>query len=652
MKKLFTSLFALVLFSSMAWANWNWGQSTGCHYQSCTMSKAKYDTYQIAAYIAEQSPNNGYETELFFVVGENVNYIPTGTYTITTTATPDSGYVIGGYNNKSFHSVYCDNGNFDFHLVSGTIYVENPNNATPTYICAIYTTQEQGYMTDTLTIGTKTAETKYDITFKVEGQEDKVVSTKENTRPVYGTTDPTKASTAQYTYTFAGWKSSDDQQTYTSANLPLATKTVTYTAQFEETTRQYTVTIDNAIQNGTISVKYGETTITSGSIDVDYGATIDLTATPNEGYKFGDWNITPEENYEIPDPSFDAPKRIGMEDSESSLVVAGGDLSIEVYGNLTISATFELEAKYGVTLNATENGTISVSDGKNTYDNSELSEGESETHYFAKNTALTLTLTPKGGDYDYGEWVDEDDVAYSEESVRNITLTEDQDLYADFMKASFTLIESGVGANYNSLPYGIMIRRMTLQRTINANSWSTMCLPFDNWLEGGTHFGKIYELSGATVEGNAVNVSFVKVSSMESGVPYMYYSETKVENPVFDYVTFDEEATAGNVEKGDLTYYGVLQTPAVLPKDNKSYRYISGNKLYYPTKDISVPFDRGYFVMSKQFSAAPMRMVIENSEITDAEEQVIVETKKYIENDVLVIERNGVKYTATGEIIK
>lgn len=75
--------------------------------------------------------------------------------------------------------------------------------------------------------------------------------------PTYSGNTPTKASTAQYNYTFAGWDKS----------VVAVTGEAIYTAKFTESVRSYTVTWKNA--DGTVlktdTVKYGSTPSYSGS---------------------------------------------------------------------------------------------------------------------------------------------------------------------------------------------------------------------------------------------------------------------------------------------------------------------------------------------------------------------------------------------------
>ena len=80
--------------------------------------------------------------------------------------------------------------------------------------------------------------------------------------------EPTKEATEEYTYTFTGW----------TPAVVAVTGDATYKATFSSVVKVYTISVSAA--NGQVI----------GGGEYQYGATIDLTAIPNEGYVFDQWS--------------------------------------------------------------------------------------------------------------------------------------------------------------------------------------------------------------------------------------------------------------------------------------------------------------------------------------------------------------------------
>ncbi|MCR5457857.1 MAG: hypothetical protein K6F14_07255 [Clostridiales bacterium] len=117
---------------------------------------------------------------------------------------------------------------------------------------------------------------KYTVTWKnADGSVLKTNAVEYGTTPTYDGTAPTKAATAQYTYTFDKWDKS----------VVSVTGDVTYTATFSSTVNKYTVTWKNA--DGTILetdiVEYGTTPTYDGS-------TPTKVATVQNTYTFKGWS--------------------------------------------------------------------------------------------------------------------------------------------------------------------------------------------------------------------------------------------------------------------------------------------------------------------------------------------------------------------------
>ena len=86
--------------------------------------------------------------------------------------------------------------------------------------------------------------------------------------------EPTKEATEEYTYTFAGWNPA----------VVAVTGDATYTATFSSVVNVYTISVSAV--NGQVI----------GGGEYQYGATIDLTAIPNEGYVFDQWSDGVKDN--------------------------------------------------------------------------------------------------------------------------------------------------------------------------------------------------------------------------------------------------------------------------------------------------------------------------------------------------------------------
>ena len=139
----------------------------------------------------------------------------------------------------------------------------------------------------------------YTITFVDEdGTELQSSKVEYGETPVYSGNTPTKESTAEFDYAFAGW----------DPEIAIVTGNATYTATYTATRRSYTLTV--ALAEGCEGM--GEV---SGSGSYEYGTVVTLTATAHEGYKFMQWS----------DGDTNATRTIIME------------------GDMTLTATFEAE---------------------------------------------------------------------------------------------------------------------------------------------------------------------------------------------------------------------------------------------------------------------------------------------------------------------
>ena len=416
------------------------------------------------------------------------------------------------------------------------------------------------------------------------------------------------ADDAQYTYAFNGW--TNGTETVTGA--------LTVTANFTQTTKQYTLTV-NAGANGNVK---------GGGI-YNYGASAELTATPAEGYHFVSWSD-------------------GGAQTHSVIVT-------DITAEQTYTATFAPNATYYMlTISAGENGTV---------DTSVNGSKEEGTNVQISATANTF--------YQFDQWSDG-----NKDNPRTVTMNEDKTLNASFKLADVIELEDQheVGAawwtDYNNLRTTLGSTTVTVQynRTMEANKWHVVALPFEfNLMQHKSHpFSRhIYEMKDATYTTDGyLDFNFIPMTTiMTPNKPYIFYSETPVNNVSFADVelnavesyTGDDvkfAVTGGELMFRNTTYREKLNSAG---DENKSIIYIYDNRLYYPkTNEIWMRAFRGYFKLDVDniYYVTPRVRIITGGQVTTALEAAEsgngTEVRKYVESGILVIERNGVKYNAQG----
>ena len=175
----------------------------------------------------------------------------------------------------------------------------------------------------------------YVVTWKDEdGTTLQTDSVEYGTVPSYGDESPMKESTAQYSYSFAGW----------DAEVVAVTGTATYTATYNSTVRSYAITWKN--EDGTTlrtdTLQYGATP--------SYGGTPTKEATSQYAYEFAGWNsevvtVTGEATYTA------TYRAIALKPDAPVIFPKDGTV---FQGSLSVSMTCSTE---GATIHYTTNGT-------------------------------------------------------------------------------------------------------------------------------------------------------------------------------------------------------------------------------------------------------------------------------------------------------
>lgn len=151
-----------------------------------------------------------------------------------------------------------------------------------------------------------------------------------------------------------------------------------------------------------------------------------------------------------------------------------------------------------------------------------------------------------------------------------------------------------------------------VKRSISADNWNTICLPFEmSETQLKSAFGddvKLAELSGVDAEYDesdkctAITISFSSATALAANHPYIIKVTSAVSEFTVDNVTIaaNEEGAYVEIDNGKTgsrrvvfgTYYGTLKAGQNVPKKNL---FLSGNKFYYSTGSTTIKGFRGYF---------------------------------------------------------
>lgn len=170
--------------------------------------------------------------------------------------------------------------------------------------------------------------------------------------------------------------------------------------------------------------------------------------------------------------------------------------------------------------------------------------------------------------------------------VPSVTLAEGTD--------NSTWITEKNGESYN----------VTLTRTLQTGGWNTFSVPFaigNSSAEAGHHFdgtplvgATVKELTAASMDGGALNLTFSDAASIVAGTPYLVKVESNVENPVFKDVTIVKDPAPTTIV-GVISFMPAIN-PTSLTANDKSVLFISGgNSLAYPSTTNNLKGFRAYF---------------------------------------------------------
>ena len=198
--------------------------------------------------------------------------------------------------------------------------------------------------------------------------------------------------------------------------------------------------------------------------------------------------------------------------------------------------------------------------------------------------------------------------------------------------------------------------------------FNTLCLPFslptlnNTPLQGGElwafKYAKVDEATGELL------FRIVEATSIEAGVPYFiaFPAGEPIVNPLFKNVTIS--ATSGKSAGNEVAQlWGIVDKPEVFePNDETKLFLAANNTLYWWQGDANSQLNnfRAFFQVNTGSSHAPVyhgmpARIIKEEETATGVDQVTngqVQSIKLLENNQVVIIRNGVKYNVQGQVIE
>ena len=343
-----------------------------------------------------------------------------------------------------------------------------------------------------------------------------------------------------------------------------------------------------------------------------------------------------------------------------------------------------------ITLGSTGDKTITANWSTTTYNLTyEGLEGATNTNpttYNVESETITLAAPGERSGYAFIGWT------INGTPVTEIThgSTGDKTLTANWNAklSAITLEDNRENSFYNTFKTtydgakGVIV---TYERQFTAGRWSTLCLPFNvnKTMFSSLNFGsRIYEFKYATGnanDGSGVNLYFSIAKSIEAGKGYIVNADAKLAartSFTFSGVNIDlskdngaelnsveayDNLTNGCSSDGNIELVGTLRKGTLKgTAANNRYMGLKDNKIYYPNiaTGSTILAYRGIFrSIDGTLNAERIRIIVDGEEkaeleVINGELQDVQETKKFIENGVLYIERNGIIYDATGRKVE
>lgn len=342
---------------------------------------------------------------------------------------------------------------------------------------------------------------------------------------------------------------------------------------------------------------------------------------------------------------------IGCDEGGScgSIVVESGQVESREYFNhsgrafRTTDGTITFGYKYPndeIIFDGGSEGTVKIEDGKQFHSYTDYNTKYSGTinlqginYFYARPDKYTVTFDENGGSdvnnqtvahgmkatepattregYTFVRWNNGED-AYD----FNTVVTSDLTLTAEWTKNVLELANAGDNGDAITTAAGSgKVYEVTLSdRTLYKDgSWNTLCLPFavdltaSGTLSGDNVQAMTLNTTTSNLTDGTLTLNFDAATTIPAGTPFIIKwdeSGTDIKNPVFDGVTVSNATNDATVE-GVLTFTGTYAPVSIGSEGDNTKLYLgAANKLYYPTKAMTIGTHRAYFQLADGITAA------------------------------------------------
>ena len=290
-------------------------------------------------------------------------------------------------------------------------------------------------------------------------------------------------------------------------------------------------------------------------------------------------------------------------------------------------------------------------------------EFQKEYRYYMKNAKFQLLAIPETG-YRFYCW-DEYDIPYPQ--TIGATLTSEHTMTGNYNRTAHFGIDVWETKEIIQTNKEMTFRGVFVQRELDAESYSTICLPFHLESLEGTPFAgaSVLEFTGATPSqedgDNRIflefsEVEFASSKGMRAGVPYLI----KVDEPVTGEVIFNNVTCpaigneGGTVEYSGVTFKGILN-PTTFEASETNLFLVADDRLAVLTKGGTINGLRAYFIVPEGTKAENVSINVVNKVPTATPNISLLDSiqpTKYMWNGQIYIQRGNEVYNLSGARVK